>query len=220
MRSFALSILLAGPALAGELAQAVGGVAIGLPAPAPAPTQPPVATPVGLDRRAIDRNCLSSIVSELSPPTTGVDSKLLSWATRQATLGAAPPRCTITAPASLSSAYSSYLDILKTYFSTLESKAKGINTKCGADVVSLTFSQGCSTSLTVLYTDAIATKTSSYANVEIPKKTIYLGEGSGSGSGNGGGSGGSKDSSAAVVSGPIMGSAAAFAAVLAVALAL
>ena len=90
MRSFALSILLAGPALAGELAQAVGGVAIGLPAPAPAPTQPPVATPVGLDRRAIDRNCLSSIVSELSPPTTGVDSKLLSWATRQATLGAAP----------------------------------------------------------------------------------------------------------------------------------
>ncbi|UNI22374.1 hypothetical protein JDV02_008269 [Purpureocillium takamizusanense] len=215
-----LSCLLAGPAaLAADLAQAVGGIAIGVP---PAPTPPPVAA-APLDRRAIDRQCLSSVVSELSPPTSGVDSKLISWATRQAaTLGGVPAGCTITAPASLSSAYGSYLDILRTYFSTIESKAKGINTKCGADKVSLTFSQGCTSSLTLLYTDATATKTTSYSNVDVPKKTIFLGEGSGSGSGsgNGGGSGSSGKDSAAAVSAPVVGSAVALAAVLAVALAL
>ncbi|KAJ6442270.1 serglycin domain-containing protein [Purpureocillium lavendulum] len=207
MRSFLLGpvVLLAGHALAGgELAQQAG-IAIGFPAPTP--TEPPVVTPAALDRRAIDRQCFSSVLTELSPPTSGVDSKLLSWATNAA--AGAATGCKVTAPASLSSAYTSYLDVLRTYFSTLESKASGIHTKCGADKFSVTFSQACTTSFTLLFTSGGVgngtTATKTVAPVEVPKKTLYIGDGK---------------SAAAQGSIPVLGSAVALAGVLAVALAL
>ncbi|UNI18551.1 hypothetical protein JDV02_004814 [Purpureocillium takamizusanense] len=118
---------------------------------APTATTPPPALPTLVERQNIDSSCVSSVISELSPPTGGLGSDFLNWAS-SASSATPSPNCTITAPASIYHDFTGYRDELRTYFSTIASKASGIDTDCGADSLSLTFDEQCTTSLTVYFT--------------------------------------------------------------------
>lgn len=167
MRSFAvLSILssMAASALATELAFA--GVS---------PIWPPLGGAV--DRRDVDRQCFYSVLTELSPPEPS-DTRLTDWATTAAGANGLIDSCTITAPASLSSAYISYIEVIETYFETIESKAHAIKTDCDADTFSLTFTQYCTEEITVMFTESggRATATSEVIGpLDVPTQKIFIG---------------------------------------------
>ncbi|KAJ6442531.1 alpha-ketoglutarate-dependent sulfonate dioxygenase [Purpureocillium lavendulum] len=138
-----------------------------------------------MERRTVgvDTSCISSVVSELSPPTSGLGSDFWSWASSFSTDATTSPACTITAPASISSDYLRYVDTLETYFSTIVSKASGIHTNCGADDLSLTFDQLCTTSLTVVFTSGADESTTSLWPPQVPDETVFIGNGSTTGTG-------------------------------------
>ncbi|KAL3958240.1 hypothetical protein VFPFJ_10207 [Purpureocillium lilacinum] len=165
--------LLNGVARGSDLAPAAG-VAVAVPMVTP----PPAGVPARVERQRVDSSCISSIVSELAPPTSGLDSDFLSWASSAST-EIISPDCTVTVPASISSEYLAYRSTFQTYLSTIASKASSIRTNCGADDLSLTFSQFCTTSLTVLFTSgADKTSTTSLSSLDIPDETIAVGQSS------------------------------------------
>ncbi|KAL3954851.1 hypothetical protein ACCO45_010414 [Purpureocillium lilacinum] len=132
MRHILISFLLArGLASANQLAQAAGGITIGIPLPTPTEAPPPLA----------DR-------AQPADHGPGLRAAQLGHAER-------PHRgCTLTMPASLSKAYSSYVDVLQTYFSTLSSKAQCLR-KCGASRLSVTVTATCKESLTLVFTGGV-----------------------------------------------------------------
>ncbi|KAI9148832.1 serglycin domain-containing protein [Paramyrothecium foliicola] len=115
--------------------------------------------------------CASSVLSELVPaePT---NTAFREWATSART----PFACTITAPASLSSDYSSYADVVTEWLETVESDAAG-KTDCGADYFTMTFSSAfCRSTRTVLFTDARnQTTTQTQEPFTVPTGTIHIG---------------------------------------------
>ncbi|UNI22992.1 hypothetical protein JDV02_008834 [Purpureocillium takamizusanense] len=150
--------------------------AAGIAASVQAPTPDPAAIAAPVERRRVNSSCISSVVSELAPPTSGLGSDFLSWV-RSTSGDASTPGCIITAPASVSSDYSRYHSEFQAYLSTIASKAGDIRTDCGFDDLSLTFSQFCTTSLTVLFTSGTEeTRTTYLSSVNIPHETIAIGQ--------------------------------------------
>jgi len=169
---------------------------------APAATAPPTAALPALERRVINSSCISSVLRELEPPISRRGSDILScgdflsWAveahgslTEDRQQATSSPSCTVTTPASVSSDYSSYIDVIETYFSTVSSKASGIRTNCGADKLFLSFDQLCTPSLTMLFTSgANQTSVTSLKPPEPPGERIYIGDWSTAGEATGTGS--------------------------------
>ncbi|KAF7551445.1 hypothetical protein G7Z17_g5017 [Cylindrodendrum hubeiense] len=134
------------------------------------PVFPPHEAPV--QRRDIDEACFSSVASELSPPEPSA-TELNEWAST-ASSGILP--CIITAPATLSDEFISYLGEVETWLETVESKAEAIDTKCDADEFTFTVSLYCTESRTVVFT---GTKNSTSSTVmepmDGPTGVIYIG---------------------------------------------
>ncbi|KAJ2981748.1 hypothetical protein NQ176_g1838 [Zarea fungicola] len=93
--------------------------------------------------------------------------------------------CTVTMASSLSSAYSSYLDGVRSGFDSRVNYVKGLHTKCGVDTFMVTFEPACtSESLTAVFTgglsgiDKNAIITATFAGVPPAQQTIvYAGTG-------------------------------------------
>ncbi|KYK57069.1 hypothetical protein DCS_04076 [Drechmeria coniospora] len=144
---------------------AVGlGIGLGMPPPTPTPTPSPRLDDV-LVRRNLDSVCVSSVLAGLAMPLTSVNPNLLRWARASAAAAATAARtgavaaptssCTMTAPASLSTAFTEYLSILDHYLHTIDAKAAAVSTDCGAPgQLSLSFTGICTTSITLLFVDA------------------------------------------------------------------
>ncbi|TWU71422.1 hypothetical protein ED733_001674 [Metarhizium rileyi] len=124
-------------------------------------------TPAPVLVRRTDTACLRSVWKDLSPPTP-TDSRVNRSLSGKG--------CTLTAPASLSSPVMDYISVVRTYLSTIESKAKAIKTDCGAAKPSFTLSLACSSSLEILFTDKTSTMTSS-ADLPSVGTSIPLGNG-------------------------------------------
>lgn len=115
--------------------------------------------------------CATSLINELSPAAP-TDTRILSEIDATS--------CTITAPASLSSPLMSYASELATYLSTIESKAKGIHTDCGAkEKLTLSISSYlCSKSIEILFVDkSSSTKTTSVSVPNSFPTKIVVGSG-------------------------------------------
>ncbi|CAM1509279.1 Fc.00g030180.m01.CDS01 [Cosmosporella sp. VM-42] len=136
-----------------------------------------------IDERDIDRSCVTSVLTQLSPPSPS-DTRLVDWAATSIGDDVAIPSCTISAPASLSSPYISYVNVLRTWLETVESKAKDIKTDCDADSFSLSFTAYCTSSITVLFTTSGGTKAVRSTTLEplpVPTGDIQIGAASRSG---------------------------------------
>jgi hypothetical protein len=100
-----------------------------------------------LEERKDVRACASSVISELAAPSPKND-ELADWVLAVTTVAG----CTVTAPASLSSAYTSWFDELTDWAEDLKDNAAK-QTDCGADTFSLTLLDNCAASKrTVLFT--------------------------------------------------------------------
>jgi hypothetical protein len=95
------------------------------------------------------QSCVASVASQVRPPEP-VNTPFNQWVTSTFSM----PACTITAPATYSDDFLSYDKALSTWLSTVQSVADKINTNCGYDTLSFSFSNYCPTSRTVLFTRA------------------------------------------------------------------
>lgn len=165
MQAFLFLALMASQVLANDLVLEAYGIS---------PANPPPNSP--LARRAVDEACFQSVLSKLMPPTPAATA-LNDWATSELEAFGAP-QCTVTAPAALSEDYMSYRSVVATWLETVEEEAKKITTNCGADKLTLSFSQYCTESQTVIFTDeATATETAVLPTVNVPTGSIFFGSG-------------------------------------------
>lgn len=126
---------------------------------------PTITQPAALAARQ-DARCTSSVLSELAPPIPE-DQDLLTWFAFNTD---EVFTCTVTAPASLSSEFNSWMSQMTEWAEDLESNAHK-KSKCGYDIFSLTAPGVCPTSHTVLFTDLSSEETSSQVYPPLPLKT-------------------------------------------------
>ncbi|KAH7320753.1 hypothetical protein B0I35DRAFT_407799 [Stachybotrys elegans] len=133
------------------------------------------AVPTGLHPAPIearqDLQCASSVLTELLPPTPD-SSDLVDW---EVETQQDPAACTVTAPASLSSAYTSWMSQITEWAQSVEDEAAS-QTDCGAELFTLSFSGFCSSSRTVYFSEAAQqTTTEVYGPVPLPTNTVRIG---------------------------------------------
>ncbi|VUC37138.1 unnamed protein product [Clonostachys rosea] len=110
-----------------------------------------------LPRANIDLKCVASVV-EKTFPTELPDARFASWILTESPEMAA---CTVTVPASFSSQYLSYDQVLSTFASTITSAVHNVKYTCG-DPFTVSFTDRyCASSRTVLFTSRNKTDTTS-----------------------------------------------------------
>ncbi|KAI9147155.1 hypothetical protein HJFPF1_13187 [Paramyrothecium foliicola] len=92
--------------------------------------------------------CIMGVVEELMPPLPE-NTQIEDWAYQAGEID----KCTVTAPASISSDINSYLSVLTHWYETLEDKAAK-QTDCGMSNFTMPLPVVCSTSRTVIFTDS------------------------------------------------------------------
>ncbi|CAH0046239.1 unnamed protein product [Clonostachys solani] len=115
-----------------------------------------------LPRANIDLKCVASVV-EKTFPTEIPDAQFASWVL---TKSPEMPACTVTVPASFSSEYLSYDQVISTFASTITSAIHNVKYTCG-DPFTVSFTDRyCASSRTVLFTSRNKTDTTT-----LPKMT-------------------------------------------------
>jgi hypothetical protein len=124
-----------------------------------------------IDKRDEASACAESVLSQLKPPKPS-NTEFLEWYNSATT----PYACTVTAPASLSSEYSSYAGVVSEWLDTVESKAAQ-QTDCGMkSFVLIVPSVTCDGPRTVLFTDsAKRTTTATQEPFNYPTSPIQIG---------------------------------------------
>lgn len=201
LTSSVLAVILASVAAAQQPAKTIGNIFVDM---APFPTAP------ALLRRGPDYECISSIATEVAP-VSSVDPALSSYLEHYADDMDVLSSCIVTLPNSLTSDFKSVYSSLKTWASTVSSKAAGIHTDCGNGApitVSLTY--GCTDKVEVVATaSGEDPKTETLSGITGPTEVV-IGEDSGSDSGKSGKSAGNR----AVVSWGALAAAVGVAALL------
>jgi hypothetical protein len=120
-----------------------------------------------LAKRETDRDCATSVSLDLLGPSPKND-ELIDWALDVVDVAA----CTVTAPASLSSAYTSWFEELTEWAEDIEDRASK-QTDCGYDSFTLTFTGNCpEDKRTVLFTgENLSDPTDTHVEDRLPVPT-------------------------------------------------
>jgi hypothetical protein len=139
---------------------------------------PALNNPDALGRRPDDA-CIFSVIDDLSIPTP-VDNDFADWVVTDTDHQGCEP----TVPASFSSEFLSYYEVITTYFETALSAAAEITTDCGASgfTFSLSSTGDCGPGATVHFEGGASGDFSTVLEVPVVETgTVMIGEGSNSG---------------------------------------